>query len=263
MRNYKCRLTGLTLSEEQFAFASERLRQEIAEGKAEIRLQDYRDTGGVFDRIVSIEMFEAVGEAYWPTYFDTLKRRLAEGGTAVLQVITIAEERFDNYRRPPDFIQRYIFPGGMLPTKTHMHELAETAGLRVTAQLSFGEGYSKTLSEWRRRFRAAWPQSGATRLRRPVPPHVGLLPRLLRCRVSSRRHGRDPVPDAEVLAAVHTPIGICSAERVTARGAVSSFHADSALWTAANGLRLTNLPRPGCGCEFCPCCQTTSPRDSV
>jgi len=157
VRNYKCRLTGLTLSQEQLAFASERLRQEIAEGKAEIRLQDYRDTGGVFDRIVSIEMFEAVGEAYWTTYFDTLKKRLAQGGTAVLQVITIAEERFHNYRRSPDFIQRYIFPGGMLPTKTHMHELAAKAGLRVTAQLSFGEGYSRTLSEWRRRFRAAWP----------------------------------------------------------------------------------------------------------
>jgi len=157
VRNYKCRLTGLTLSQEQLAFASERLRQEITEGKAEIRLQDYRDTGGVFDRIVSIEMFEAVGEAYWTTYFDTLKRRLAEGGTAVLQVITIAEERFQNYRRTPDFIQRYIFPGGMLPTKTHMHELAAKAGLRVTAQLSFGEGYSRTLNEWRRRFRAAWP----------------------------------------------------------------------------------------------------------
>jgi len=157
VRNNSCRLTGLTLSQEQLAFASERLRQEIAEGKAEIRLQDYRDTTGVFDRIVSIEMFEAVGEAYWTTYFDTLKRRLAEGGTAVLQVITIAEERFHNYRRSPDFIQRYIFPGGMLPTKTHLHELAAQAGLRVTAQLSFGEGYSKTLSEWRRRFRAAWP----------------------------------------------------------------------------------------------------------
>ncbi|MCX7305984.1 MAG: cyclopropane-fatty-acyl-phospholipid synthase [Hyphomicrobiales bacterium] len=158
VRKNMCTLTGLTLSEEQYAYATERLRQEIAAGKAEIRLQDYRDAGGVFDRIVSIEMFEAVGEAYWTTYFDTLKRRLAEGGTAVLQVITIAEERFHNYRRTPDFIQRYIFPGGMLPTKTHMHELAAAAGLRVTAQFSFGEGYSKTLSEWRTRFRAAWPR---------------------------------------------------------------------------------------------------------
>jgi cyclopropane-fatty-acyl-phospholipid synthase len=155
VRNYKCRLTGLTLSQEQMVFASERLRQEIAEGKAEIRLQDYRDTGGVFDRIVSIEMFEAVGEAYWTTYFDTLKRRLADGGTAVLQVITIAEERFHNYRRSPDFIQRYIFPGGMLISESRFRAIAERAGLAWQDRRGFGLHYAETLLRWRETFDAA------------------------------------------------------------------------------------------------------------
>jgi len=150
-------VTGITLSEEQLAHSQARLAQHVDAGRADIRLQDYRATPDTFDRIVSIEMFEAVGEAYWPTYFDTLKRRLAAGGTAVLQVITIAEERFKRYRSEPDFIQRYIFPGGMLPTRTHMHELAAKAGFRVAKELPFGESYARTLAEWRKRFRATWP----------------------------------------------------------------------------------------------------------
>lgn len=152
-----CRVTGITLSEEQLAHARARLAPQVAAGQAEIRLQDYRATQESFDRIVSIEMFEAVGEAYWPAYFETLKRRLASRGTAVLQVITIAEERFKRYRSEPDFIQRYIFPGGMLPTRAHMHELAARAGFRVAQELPFGESYARTLAEWRNRFRAAWP----------------------------------------------------------------------------------------------------------
>ena len=158
VRSGDCHVTGITLSEEQYTYACDRLRLEIDAGKAEIRLQDYRDIDGRYDRIVSIEMFEAVGETYWSTYFEALKRGLAQGGTAVLQVITIAEERFERYRRSPDFIQRYIFPGGMLPTKTHLHELAAKAGLRISSELSFADGYAKTIAEWRTRFRKAWPR---------------------------------------------------------------------------------------------------------
>jgi cyclopropane-fatty-acyl-phospholipid synthase len=157
IRRHGCHVTGITLSEEQFAYAIDRLRPEIQSGKGEIRLQDYRDIGGLFHRIVSVEMFEAVGEAYWHTYFDALKRRLVDGGSAVLQIITIAEQRFAAYRRSPDFIQRYIFPGGMLPTKSHLHELAAQAGFLIAGQLSFGDSYARTLAEWRKRFRAAWP----------------------------------------------------------------------------------------------------------
>ncbi len=111
-------VTGITLSSEQLAFAKRRLRNRAAAGRCDLRLQDYRDVRGTFDRIVSIEMMEAVGEAYWSIYFEKLRASLRPGGSAVLQVITIDEARFENYRRRPDFIQKYIFPGGMLPTRS-------------------------------------------------------------------------------------------------------------------------------------------------
>src|SRR4051812_24441205 len=106
-----CVVTGVTLSSEQLAFAQRRLRNRARSGRCDLRLQDYRDTRGEFDRIVSIEMLEAVGEAYWPTYFKKLRHSLRPGGSAVLQVITIDDARFESYRRRPDFIQKYIFPG--------------------------------------------------------------------------------------------------------------------------------------------------------
>jgi cyclopropane-fatty-acyl-phospholipid synthase len=158
IRHHGANVTGITLSEEQLAYASERLRAESAAGKADMRLVDYRDVGGQYDRIVSIEMFEAVGETYWTTYFDAVRDRLKAGGVAVLQVITIAEQRFAAYRQSPDFIQRYIFPGGMLPTKTMFGELAEKSGLQLVSDFSFADGYARTLAEWRRRFRLAWAQ---------------------------------------------------------------------------------------------------------
>jgi len=158
IRHHGANVTGITLSEEQLAYASERLREESAAGRADMRLVDYRDVGGEYDRIVSIEMFEAVGETFWTTYFETVRERLRAGGIAVLQVITIAEQRFAAYRRSPDFIQRYIFPGGMLPTKTMFRELAEKSGLQLVSDLSFGDSYARTLAEWRRRFRLAWAQ---------------------------------------------------------------------------------------------------------
>jgi cyclopropane-fatty-acyl-phospholipid synthase len=155
-----CRITGITLSREQRAYAEQRLcRAGVAE-RATIKLQDYRGVTGQFDRIVSIEMLEAAGEAYWPVYFGTLRARLAPGGTIVLQVITIEEARFAIYRRQPDFIQRHVFPGGMLPTIAIIKQQIEDAGLALHSLDLFGESYERTLAEWRRRYLHADPVPG-------------------------------------------------------------------------------------------------------
>ncbi len=154
-------VVGLTLSTEQLAFAQARLADSPEAGMAEFRLQDYRDVEGQFDRIVSIEMIEAVGEAHWPRYFRTLRDRLTPGGCAVVQAITIEDQRFPGYRRGCDFIQRHIFPGGMLPCPSAMREQAAQAGLVIDHVETFGFSYAETLAEWRRRFLAAWPQAAA------------------------------------------------------------------------------------------------------
>ncbi|MFN7104113.1 MAG: class I SAM-dependent methyltransferase, partial [Pseudorhizobium sp.] len=133
-----CRVTGLTLSREQATFARERLQQKGLADRADIRLQDYRDCDGSFDKIVSIEMFEAVGEDNWPTYFERVRALLAAGGEALVQTITIAEDRFASYRRNADFIQTYIFPGGMLPSVSAFHEGATAAKLSVEDEFRFG-----------------------------------------------------------------------------------------------------------------------------
>ena len=151
------RVTGVTLSTEQLAFARERASEWGVAEQVDLRLQDYRDVPGRFDRIVSIEMIEAVGEAYWPTYFSALRERLKPGGVAVLQAITIADQHFDAYRRGADFIQRCIFPGGMLPSPGALQAQAERAGFEIEEQLLFGPSYALTLAEWRRRFLAEWP----------------------------------------------------------------------------------------------------------
>jgi cyclopropane-fatty-acyl-phospholipid synthase len=153
--------TGLTLSREQLAYAREQVDARGLAERVQLRLQDYRAVDQRFDRIVSIEMLEAVGEAYWPVYFDKLRACLKPGGRIVLQAITIREDRFPSYKRSPDFIQRYIFPGGMLPTPAILREQADRAGLAITASETFGAGYADTLAEWRRRFDAAWPQVAA------------------------------------------------------------------------------------------------------
>ncbi|MFZ5779126.1 MAG: class I SAM-dependent methyltransferase [Pseudomonadota bacterium] len=146
-------VTGITLSHRQLAHAQAVIGNDAAlSARTDLRLQDYRDVSGRYDRVVSIEMLEAVGEAYWPTYFAKLRECLAKGGTAVLQVITIAEDRFEAYRRNTDFIQRYIFPGGMLPTKTRIAEEARQAGLALVESRHFGTGYAQTLAAWRARF---------------------------------------------------------------------------------------------------------------
>jgi len=150
-------VTGLTLSPSQLAFARDRAQQEGLAGRVDLRLEDYRDARGAYDRIVSIEMIEAVGERYWPVYFGALRDRLKPGGEAVLQAITIAQERFAEYRRATDFIQHYVFPGGMLPTKEILESQARAAGLRLVSQETFADSYAMTLAEWRRRFHRAWP----------------------------------------------------------------------------------------------------------
>jgi cyclopropane-fatty-acyl-phospholipid synthase len=152
------RLRGITLSAEQLAFAKLRMARHQLTDKVELVYEDYRDTKGVFDSIASVEMIEAVGEAHWPTYFKTLFDRLKPGGVAAIQGITIREENYETYRSNVDFIQRYIFPGGMLLTKQIMREQTERAGLLVEKMECFGQSYAQTLALWRARFEAAWPR---------------------------------------------------------------------------------------------------------
>lgn len=154
-------VTGITLSPSQLAWARAVAASRGLENRVDLRLQDYRDVAESYDRIVSIEMFEAVGEEWWPVYFDTIARTLAPGGRAVLQVISIAEDRFDDYRRDTDFIQKHVFPGGFLPSKTAFAAAVERAGLRVAEAEHFGLSYAETLAEWRRRFHARWPEIAA------------------------------------------------------------------------------------------------------
>lgn len=158
VRGFGSSLLGVTLSRQQLAYAEARLAAEIERGQAVLQFLDYRDVEGRFDRIVSIEMIEAVGERYWPAYFAKLRACLASGGVAVIQAITIAEERFEAYRRRPDFIQRHIFPGGMLPTRSIIEREAVRAGLTFEFHEFFGDSYAQTLREWRTRFSQAWPK---------------------------------------------------------------------------------------------------------
>jgi cyclopropane-fatty-acyl-phospholipid synthase len=156
-REIGCKVTGLTISQEQFDYASRRIADAGLSDKVTIKLLDYRDETGQYDAIASIEMFEAVGESYWPTYFQQLRDRLKPGGRAGLQVITIREDSFQFYKREIDFIRAYIFPGGMLPTPTHMRDLGAKFGLPMVGERIFGQDYARTLSDWRDRFRIAWP----------------------------------------------------------------------------------------------------------
>ena len=146
------KVAGLTLSREQLAYARERLHDRCI--AADLRLQDYRDENGCYDGIASIEMFEAVGEAYWPSYFAALRRCLAPGGRACVQTIVIADELFARYRVGTDFIQQYVFPGGMLPSPSAFKAQAASAGLEVIDEHAFGRDYARTLATWSQRFMA-------------------------------------------------------------------------------------------------------------
>ena len=155
------KVVGITLSPSQYDFARERIFREGLNEKVEFRIQDYRDVDEQFDKIASIEMFEAVGMQYWQTYFDKLRSALKPGGVAGLQIITIADRFFDNYSQSTDFIQRYVFPGGMLPSPSLLKSHIEQAGLTLTSVREFGQDYARTLNEWHRDFLSAWGDIGA------------------------------------------------------------------------------------------------------
>jgi len=158
---HDCRVTGLTLSQAQRDYSVARLSAAGLAQATEIRLQDYRDTAGRFDRIASIEMIEAVGAKHWGTYFARLRQLLAPGGKVVLQAITIADDRFETYRRCPDFIQRYIFPGGMLPSPAVLRAESARAGFTLVEGPRFADSYARTLALWQERFQASWPRIAA------------------------------------------------------------------------------------------------------
>jgi cyclopropane-fatty-acyl-phospholipid synthase len=169
-REVGAKVTGITISQEQYAFARKRLFDQGLAERADIRLVDYRDVDGAYDRVASIEMFEAVGERYWPAYFDKIRRVLAPGGRAGLQIITIRDDLFARYRRRADFIQKYVFPGGMLPSETRLKDETARAGLSWREPVRFGQHYADTLAEWAQRFEQAWeairPQGFDERFRR-------------------------------------------------------------------------------------------------
>ena len=152
------KVTCLTISEEQFKYAHERIDKAGLQDMVKFKLQDYRDETGVYDGIASIEMFEAVGEQYWPEYFSTVRDRLKPGAQATLQIITVQNKNFETYRKSVDFIQKYIFPGGMLPSLNVLGEQVSKAGLKVEKTIAFGESYSQTLRQWHDVFNRKWDQ---------------------------------------------------------------------------------------------------------
>tara|TARA_B100001029_G_scaffold68385_1_gene55672 strand:- start:750 stop:1979 length:1230 start_codon:yes stop_codon:yes gene_type:complete len=155
-KEYKCKVVGITLSEAQAKFAQKRMQKTQLSNLVDIRIEDYRDVQGTFDKIVSIEMFEAVGEEHWKNYFETIKTHLKPGGIAGVQSITIANEFFEIYKRRPDFIQKYIFPGGILPSKSEFNYAAESAGLEILDDYYFGKSYAETLRRWQSMFEKKW-----------------------------------------------------------------------------------------------------------
>ena len=155
------RVTGLTISREQHDYAVERMARADLSDRVEIKLQDYRDEKGTYDGIASIEMFEAVGEKYWPVYFEQLRNCLRPGRSATLQIITVTDQRWEIYRKGVDFIQKYIFPGGMLPAPKVLFPLIDNAGLEFARSIEFADSYSQTLRRWHTDFNARWDEISA------------------------------------------------------------------------------------------------------
>ncbi len=162
-RDKGAHVTGLTLSTEQLAYARQRLAEAGLADHADLQLCDYRDSAGQYDAIASIEMFEAVGQSYWPSYFACVARNLKPGGRACIQTIVIEDALFDRYSKSTDFIQQYIFPGGMLPSPSEFRRCAAAHGLTVADEFCFGLDYAETLRQWRVTFgvqRLALEQQG-------------------------------------------------------------------------------------------------------
>ena len=155
------KVTGLTISKEQLEYSKKRIESKGLQDKVNIKLQDYRDEKGRYDGIASIEMFEAVGQKYWPVYFETIKNCLHPGRQATLQIITVQDSRWEVYQRGVDFIQKYIFPGGMLPSPNALKAEVQNAGLSVVKSKEFGLSYSQTLRRWHDVFNAKWDQAAA------------------------------------------------------------------------------------------------------
>ncbi len=155
------KVTCLTISQEQFKYAQDRINKAGLQDQVTFKLQDYRDEAGSYDGIASIEMFEAVGEKYWPSYFETVRKNLKPGKQATLQIITVRDEMFETYRSSVDFIQKYIFPGGMLPSPAKLHEHTVKAGMKVVGSVEFGQSYSTTLRRWHDTFNEKWDQVSA------------------------------------------------------------------------------------------------------
>ena len=155
-KEVNAKVTAITISQQQYDFARQRLFNAGLSDKADIQLIDYRDVTGQFDRVASIEMFEAVGQEYWPAYFDKIHNVLTPGGRAGLQIITIQDALFAEYNRRTDFIQKYVFPGGMLPSEEKLKPVTARAGFEWTAIERFGVDYADTLKLWDERFQAAW-----------------------------------------------------------------------------------------------------------
>ncbi len=160
-RNYKCKVDAITISKEQYDYTASKIQKEGLGEKVAVQFKDYREITNKYSKIASIEMFEAVGKKYWNSYFDIVKNSLTESGKAALQIITIDEIRAKNYQTRPDFIQQYIFPGGMLPTKAQLENSAKEVGLKCLEVLSFSKSYAKTLNIWNSQFQKSWQDVSA------------------------------------------------------------------------------------------------------
>jgi cyclopropane-fatty-acyl-phospholipid synthase len=155
------RIDCITISDAQYAYARKRIADAGLNERVDIQLRDYRDVSGRYDAVASIEMFEAVGEQWWPTFFGKVSESLNPGGRAALQVITIDDDEFEAYRKRVDFIRTHIFPGGMLPSTQKLDEATRRAGMNFEVDATFGASYARTLNQWAERFQAAWPKISA------------------------------------------------------------------------------------------------------
>lgn len=155
-KNYKCKVDAITISKEQYDFTASKIQNEGLGEKVVVQFKDYREINNKYTNIASIEMFEAVGKQYWQNYFEVISNSLSYNGQAALQIITIDDQRAKDYQNRPDFIQQYIFPGGMLPTKQQLNQNAKEVGLKCLELLSFGKSYAKTLNIWNSQFQSSW-----------------------------------------------------------------------------------------------------------
>jgi len=155
-KRYSANVTAITISKKQYEKAKQKIYEDKLTEKVDIKLLDYRNINGKYDKIVSIEMFEAVGEKYWSKYFDVLKKNLKSDGSIGLQTITIEDKFFQKYKKFPDFIQTYIFPGGMLPSVEEMNKVIISRGLHIKNKKMFGNDYAKTIRIWSESFENSW-----------------------------------------------------------------------------------------------------------